>query len=186
MIFSTHDPLLCCRFKARRCRHPECHAVPRSGEKARSEYHFAVDGNLPSGGLDCRRVGKSVVSSAITTRQRRTSVRSGSAANALSPIGKLRSEAVNSGSPVGNLPALPLQPLSADLRKSRLRNFFGPGNEVHAGGKLDDNANLNHENPGPEETCDVGAIEKLAYDLWFARGCPVGAPRSTGLKRSGS
>ena len=72
--------------------------------------------------------------------------------------------------------ALPLQPLWADLRKSRLRNFFGPGNEVHAGGKVDDNANLSHENPGPEETCDVGAIEKLAYDLWLARGCPVGCP----------
>jgi hypothetical protein len=72
--------------------------------------------------------------------------------------------------------ALPLQPLSADLRKSRLRNFFGPGNEVHAGGKLDDNANSSHENPGPEETCDVGAIEKLAYNLWLARGCPVGCP----------
>jgi len=73
--------------------------------------------------------------------------------------------------------ALPLQPLSADLRKSRLRNFFGPGNEVYQGGKMDDNANLSHENPGPEETCDVGAIEKLAYDLWLARGCPVGCPK---------
>jgi hypothetical protein len=41
---------------------------------------------------------------------------------------------------------------------------------------VDDNANLSHENPGPEETCDVGAIEKLAYDLWLARGCPVGCP----------
>jgi hypothetical protein len=42
---------------------------------------------------------------------------------------------------------------------------------------VDDNANLSHENPGPEETCDVGAIEKLAYDLWLARGCPVGCPK---------
>ena len=41
---------------------------------------------------------------------------------------------------------------------------------------MDDNANLSHENPGPEETCDVGAIEKLAYDLWLARLCPVGCP----------
>lgn len=72
--------------------------------------------------------------------------------------------------------ALPLQPLWADLRKCRLRNFFGPGNEVHAGGKVDDNANLSHQNPGPEETFDVGAIEKLAYDLWLARGCLVGCP----------
>ena len=111
-----------------------------------------------------------------TTRQRRTSVRSGSAANALSPIGKLGSEAVNIWLASRQFAALPLQPLSADLRKSRLRNFFGPGNEVHAGGKLDDNANLSHENLGPEETCDVGAIEKLAYDLWLARGCPVGCP----------
>ena len=41
---------------------------------------------------------------------------------------------------------------------------------------MDDNANLSHESPGPEETCDVGAIEKLAYDLWLARLCPVGCP----------
>ena len=41
---------------------------------------------------------------------------------------------------------------------------------------MDDNLNLNHENPGPEETCDAGAIEKLAYNLWLARGRPVGSP----------
>jgi hypothetical protein len=111
-----------------------------------------------------------------TTRQRRTSVPSGSAANALPPIGNLRSEAVNSGSPVGNLRHCLCNRCRPILGKSRLRNFFGHGNEVHAGGKVDDNTNLSHENPGPEETCGVGAIEKLAYDLWLARLCPVGCP----------
>jgi hypothetical protein len=48
--------------------------------------------------------------------------------------------------PLAIFAALPLQPLSADLRKSRLRNFFGPANELHAEGKVDDNANLSHEN----------------------------------------
>ncbi len=41
---------------------------------------------------------------------------------------------------------------------------------------MDDNANLSHENPGPDEGCDVGAIEELAYDLWLARGRPFGCP----------
>ena len=164
---------------------PECRAVPTFGEKARSEYHFAVEGNWPRADSAVGVWAKASPHRQWTTRQRRASVRSGSAANALSPIGKLRSEIVDGGSPVGNLRHCLCNRCGADLRKCRLRNFFGPRNEVHAGGKLDDNANLSHENPGPEETCDVGAIEKLAYDLWLARGCP-GAPRSTGLKRSGS
>jgi hypothetical protein len=41
---------------------------------------------------------------------------------------------------------------------------------------VDDNVNLSHENPGPDETSEVRAIEKLAYSLWLARGCPVGSP----------
>ena len=162
MIFSTHDPLLCCRFKARRCRHPECHAVPRSGEKARSEYHFAVDGNLPSGGLDCRRVGKNVDSSAMdypTAAQQRPQ-RIG--CERIISYRKAAQRGCKQWLACRQFAALPLQPLWADLRKCRLRNFFGPGNEVHAGGKVNDNANLSHESPGPEETCDVGAMEKLA------------------------
>jgi hypothetical protein len=41
---------------------------------------------------------------------------------------------------------------------------------------VDDNPNLSHENPGADETCDVGAIEELAFNLWLARGRPVGCP----------
>jgi hypothetical protein len=153
---------------------PEWRAVPASGEKARAEYHHAAEGNSPRADWTVGVWAKASPHRQWTTRQRRTSVPSGSAANALPPIGNLRSEAVNSGSPVGNLRHCLCNRCRPILGKSRLRNFFGHGNEVHAGGKVDDNTNLSHENPGPEETCGVGAIEKLAYDLWLARGCPVG------------
>jgi hypothetical protein len=109
---------------------PECHAVPAFGEKARSEYHFAVEGNCPRGLIGLSACGKSVASSAMEypteadqrplpsgpkanwiisirplslRKAARDTKPRGSAANALPPIGKLRSEAVNSGSPVGNL-----------------------------------------------------------------------------------
>lgn len=140
---------------------PECRAVPASGEKARAEYHHAAEGNSPRADWTVGVWAKASPHRQWTTRQRRTSVRSGSAANALPPIGKLRSEAVNSGSPVGNLRHCLCNRCRPILRKPRLRNFFGHGNEVHAGGKVDDNANLSHENPGPEETCGVGAIEAV-------------------------
>jgi hypothetical protein len=155
---------------------PERRAVPTSGEKARSEYRFAVEGNSPWADWTVGVWAKASLIGNGLTRQRWTRVRSGSAAIALPPTGKLRSEAVNSGSPVGNLRHCLCNHCRPILRKSRLRNFFGHGNEVHAGGKVDDNANLSHQNPDPEEAFDVGAIEKLAYDLWLARGCPIGCP----------
>ena len=51
---------------------------------------------------------------------------------------------------------------------------------------MDDNANLSHENPGPEETCDVGAIEKLGcpeVDWFEAERQLNGTRESSGLSR---
>ena len=155
---------------------PECRALPTSGEKARSEYHFAVKGTA-LGRIGLSACGQNVASSAMdhpTEGDQRPQ-----------RIGRERIISNRKAAERGckqwlacrQTAALPLQPLWADLRKCRLRNFFGPGNEVHAGGKVDDNANLSHENPGPEETCDVGAIEKARIRSLAGARLPSRVPR---------
>ena len=82
---------------------PECRAVPTSGETARSEYHFAVEGNCPRADWTVGVWAKASPHRQWTIRQRRTSVGSGSAANALSPNRKAAERGCKHGSPVGNL-----------------------------------------------------------------------------------